>query len=262
MSCSSTFDLLQFFVGINTELFFWDIRHLRAVQCDMRWNKKIGMKPRHWTCHACIGLAGAHASSGHSVEKYALFRKEQIVSTLRRKWMVTHTLQNSEHHVRIVEQLRQDRTVPHHFADTSFGIPVNAFWRSFFQRNAWLMHFLLGPRVAPINKVQMDPSFVMDALVGRTETKGFPMDGEGTMFLHFPETSWATWLKKNPQTSAQLSGIARVGNDTKRVQSALCTRMRIVFYSIRLRPTTSVYEVNINVVSAVTSCGVTYCATT
>ena len=30
-----------------------------------------------------------------------------------------------------------------------------------------LMHFLLGPRVAPINKVQMKPGFVMAALIGR-----------------------------------------------------------------------------------------------
>ena len=33
---------------------------------------------------------------------------------------------------------------------------------------------------------------------------------------------------------------ARVGNDAKRAQSALCTRMRIVFYAIRLGPKTSV----------------------
>ena len=33
---------------------------------------------------------------------------------------------------------------------------------------------------------------------------------------------------------------ASVEDDTKRVQSALCTRMRIVFFSIRLGPKTSV----------------------
>ena len=33
---------------------------------------------------------------------------------------------------------------------------------------------------------------------------------------------------------------ASVEDDTKRVQSALCTRMRIVFYAIRLGPKTSV----------------------
>ena len=55
---------------------------------------------------------------------------------------------------------------------------------------------------------------------------------------------------------------ASVEVDTNRVQSALCTRMRIVFYAIRLGPNTSVYEMNVNVVSTVTGCDVTYCATT
>ena len=50
---------------------------------------------------------------------------------------------------------------------------------------------------------------------------------------------------------------ASVEDDTKRVQSALCTRMRIVLYAIRLGPKTSVYEMNVNVVSTVTGCDVT-----
>ena len=58
------------------------------------------------------------------------------------------------------------------------------------------------------------------------------------------------------------SDIASVEDDTKRVQNALCTRMRIVFSSIRLGPKTSMYEMNVTVVSTVTGCDVTYCATT
>ena len=38
--------------------------------------------------------------------------------------------------------------------------------------------------------------------------------------------------------------------------------MKIVFYAIRLGPKTSVCEMNVNVVSTVTDCDVTYCATT
>ena len=46
-------------------------------------------------------------------------------------------------------------------------------------------------------------------------------------------------------------------DDTKRVQSALCTRMRIVFSLIRLGPKTSVYELYVTVMSTVPSCDVT-----
>ena len=41
------------------------------------------------------------------------------------------------------------------------GFAYEHFRGSFFQGNALLMHFLLGPRVAPINKVQMKPGFVI-----------------------------------------------------------------------------------------------------
>ena len=55
---------------------------------------------------------------------------------------------------------------------------------------------------------------------------------------------------------------ASVEDDTKRVQSALCTRMRIVFSLIRLWPKTSECEKKVIVVSTATGCDVTNCATT
>ena len=60
---------------------------------------------------------------------------------------------------------------------------------------------------------------------------------------------------------APLRNFARMGNHSKRVQSALCTRMRIVFFAIQLEPKTSECEKHVTVVSSVTGCDVTYCAT-
>ena len=40
--------------------------------------------------------------------------------------------------------------------------------RSFFKGNVLLIDVVLGPSVAPVNKVQMKPSFVMAALIGGT----------------------------------------------------------------------------------------------
>ena len=72
------------------------------------------------------------------------------------------------------------------------GFAYEHFRGSFFQGNALLMHFLLGPRVAPINKVQMKPGFVMAALIGATR------DGKCTMFVHFPKTLRARRFEKSP----------------------------------------------------------------
>ena len=71
------------------------------------------------------------------------------------------------------------------------GFAYEHFRGSFFQGNALLMHFLLGPRVAPINKVQVKPGFVMAALIGATR------DGKCTMFVHFPKTLRARRFEKS-----------------------------------------------------------------
>ena len=56
---------------------------------------------------------------------------------------------------------------------------------------------------------------------------------------------------------------ARVGNNTKTCKCALCTvDDTCCFHDIRLGPKTSVCEMNVNVVSTVTGCDVTNCATT
>ena len=80
--------------------------------------------------------------------------------------MVTHVSQNNKHHVRMVAQLRRQRVVAHEFTHTSFRIPVSAFRGSFFQGNEWLVRILPGPRVAPINKIQVQPRLVMADFVG------------------------------------------------------------------------------------------------
>ena len=59
--------------------------------------------------------------------------------------------------------------------------------------------------------------------------------------IHKKERVLALSQNNNPkQMSFRLSECASVEDDTKRVQSALCTRMRTVFHAIRLGPKTSV----------------------
>ena len=66
------------------------------------------------------------------------------------------------------------------------GDSVSAFRGSFFQGNEWLVRILLGPRFAPINKIQVQPRFVMEALITLSQAKCFPWDGECSMLIHFP----------------------------------------------------------------------------
>ena len=56
---------------------------------------------------------------------------------------------------------------------------------------------LIGPFVAPINKMQMKPRFMRAALIIRSQAKSFPWDGECTMLIHFPETLKAKWHEKS-----------------------------------------------------------------
>ena len=141
----------------------------------------------------------------------------------------------------------------HDFADASFGIPVCAFCGSFFQGNTLLMHFSLGPCVAPINKVQMKPRFVMAALVGGTWTKGFPRDGKCTMFVHFPKTLRARWFEKsadvcpivrNGTWSSQWCGARWRGQDT--VQKCFVNGTEVVFAAV---PPCGTIEVTCNQVN-------------
>ena len=96
------------------------MRHLRTVQCDVRRNMKIRMKTRHeknWTRQTCVIFAGTDASSGHSVMKNALFPRSERSQFDDES---THVSKNSEHHVRLVAQLRRERMVTHNLADMPF----------------------------------------------------------------------------------------------------------------------------------------------
>ena len=69
--------------------------------------------------------------------------------------------------------------VAHNLTDMSFV----STGRSFFEANVPFVVSLIGPCVAPINKIHMKPRFVMAALIIRSHAKSFPRDGEGTMFI-------------------------------------------------------------------------------
>ena len=67
--------------------------------------------------------------------------------------------------------------------------------------------FLLGP-TAPVDDVQMKPSFMMATLIVRSQAKYFPWNGECTILIHFPKTLRVRWFEK----SADVCPIVRNGS--------------------------------------------------
>ena len=68
---------------------------------------------------------------------------------------------------------------------------------------------LLRPPVAPIAKVQMKPCFMMATLISRSQAECFSWDGECTVHAHLLSKIDRNPVGglRNPQTSAQLSGM-------------------------------------------------------
>ena len=97
----------------------------------------------------------------------------------------------------VAAQLRGERMVAHDFANTSFWVPVWTSCRSFFQGNALLIHILLGPSVAPADRIQMKPRFMMTTLIIRSQAECFPRDGACTMLIQFPKALRTRWFEKS-----------------------------------------------------------------
>ena len=107
----------------------------------------------------------------------------------------------------VVTHLGRERVVAHDFASTSLWIPVCAISSSrSFEEMRCSYTTLLGPSVVPVDIVQMKPCFMMATLTIWSQAECFPWDGECTMYIHCPKR-WEPGGLRNPQTSAQLSGM-------------------------------------------------------
>ena len=109
--------------------------------------------------------------------------------------------------------------------------------RSFVVQNFHVgrTHVLPGPRVAPINKIQVKPRFVMAALIIWSQAMCFPWDGECTMLIHFPGSLRARRLStdvgpivRNGSRSPQWSPWC--GQDT--VQKCFVNSTEVVFAAV------------------------------
>ena len=121
-----------------------------------------------------------------------------VIRSLREDVLVS---QNSEHHVRMVAQLRRERMVAHDFANTSFLVPEITSCRYFNEGNVPIMVALRGPSVSPFDEIQMKTSFMMATLISRSQAKSFSWYGESTVHAHFSTSIWAWWLKESTDVS-------------------------------------------------------------
>ena len=65
-----------------------------------------------------------------------------------------------------------------------------------------------GPGIAPVDKIEMKPCFVMATLISRSQTECSSRDGECTMLVHFPKSIRARWFEK----SADVCPVVRNGS--------------------------------------------------
>ena len=76
--------------------------------------------------------------------------------------------------------------VAHNVADMPFLLAVMVQRRPFFQVDLSVMFVTLGLNVLPIDKVELEPCFVVAALVGRADAESFMRNGESTVLTNFP----------------------------------------------------------------------------
>ena len=87
---------------------------------------------------------------------------------------------------RMVATSRRKRMVAHNIADTPSLLAVMVRRRPFFQEDPLIMFLTLGLYVMPPNKVEVEPYFVVAALIGRAQAQDFMRNGESTMMQYFP----------------------------------------------------------------------------
>ena len=94
--------------------------------------------------------------------------------------------------------------VAHNVADVSFVFAVMVRRRTFFQEDPSIVFLTVWLFVAPSDEVEVEPVFVVAALISRADTKCFMVNGERAMLHSLSESGGF----RNPQTSAHLPGMA------------------------------------------------------
>ena len=81
---------------------------------------------------------------------------------------------------------RGKRTVAHNIAGTASLLAVMVRRRPFFQEDPLIMFLTSGLSVMPPNKVEVEPYFVVAALIGRAQLQDLLRNGESNMKPYFP----------------------------------------------------------------------------
>ena len=112
------------------------------------------------------------ATSGHLVRMYASFSLKGSVQT----YVPTAN----------GRLLRGQRMVAHNVADVSFVFAVMVRRRTFFQEGPSIVFLTVRLFVAPSDKVEVEPGFVVATLVSRADTKSFMGNGESAVLTNLP----------------------------------------------------------------------------
>ena len=87
---------------------------------------------------------------------------------------------------RMVATSRRKRMVAPSIADVPFLFAVMVRRRTFFQEDPSIMFLTLGLYIMPPDKVEVEPCFMVAALISRAQAQGFMRNGERTVKPNFP----------------------------------------------------------------------------
>ena len=87
---------------------------------------------------------------------------------------------------RMVAISRRKRMVAHNIADVPFLFAVMLRRRLFFQEDPSIVLLTLGLYIMPPDKVEVEPCFVVAAVISQAQAHDFMRNGESTMEPYFP----------------------------------------------------------------------------
>ena len=134
---------------------------------------------------------------------------------------------------------RRKRMVAHNHTDTPAFPAVTERQRPFFQESPVTMFLTLGLKIMLSDKVEVEPCFVVAALIIRSQAQDIARDRESTMKPYLPIPICIRRFKE--PTNAQLTGIDPVPHNggvpggIGRAQSAKASSMMLILLLLSRR---------------------------
>ena len=177
----------------------------------------------------------------------AVKRGGMVIRSLGENTRKARVVGRTHGRARMVATSRRKRMVAHNITDVHLLFAVMVRRRTFFQEDPAIVFLTLELFIVPPNKVEVEPCFVVAALISQADAKSFTRNGKCAMLTNFQCPSESGGLR-NPQTSAQLPGIDPGPHNGEgpggigKAQSAKASSMVLMLFLLSHRTQASQHE--------------------